>query len=79
MAIIRAQVFDDLKQMNDEWQAWQGVVGQFKRLEIDINQERYNPLVRAIELWGEELARLRRKQPLEICDKAYSEKAKAAV
>lgn len=65
---------DAMDVMNNEWQAWQQVVEQFKQLDMDINATRCTPLVRAIELWGEELVRLRVGQTPEIRRKALREK-----
>jgi hypothetical protein len=65
---------DDVKQMNAEWQAWQVVVERFKQHNIDMNEPKYNQLIRAIELWGEELALLRRDQPLETVNRAHKQR-----
>jgi hypothetical protein len=61
-------------QMHTEHAAWtDGVVHEFRALGIDINQEKYDALARAIELWGEELAALRLASP-EPHERALMEK-----
>lgn len=45
-----------------EWQAWQLVVSRFGALVGSINDPQYDPLVKAIEAWGELLVELRLTQ-----------------
>lgn len=45
-----------------EWQAWQLVCSRFRSLVGDINDEQFNPLVQAIEAWGELLHEFRSTQ-----------------
>jgi hypothetical protein len=49
--------------MEKEWKAWQRVVSEWPG---DINDPRFKRLVKAIQLWGEWLARLREKQRLDL-------------
>jgi len=60
----------DIAMMNYEWKGWQDVVFEFKSLGIDVNDARYNPVVKAIQLWGEKLHRLRAEQEPRIVEKA---------
>jgi hypothetical protein len=48
--------------MRAEWEAWQQVNAECKRLGIDMNAEKYHRLIKAICLWGEYLAWLRCEQ-----------------
>lgn len=58
-----------------EWAAWQVVVSEWKELQLgDFNDEQFSPLIRAIELWGEELSWLRSKQTVETQQSAYDDK-----
>lgn len=44
-----------------EHEAWKRAMDEWKKLRLgDLNDERYNPFVRAIEAWGEHLVVLRR-------------------
>jgi len=67
--------------MHQEWEAWQTVVKDWPG---DINDPRFNRVVKAIQLWGEHLASLRVAQPPGVREKAQEaagssyEKAKAA-
>ncbi len=55
-------------------------MAEFNRVfpDADINDERFNPLVRALELWGERLVALRVMLPHTI-DKALEEHVLAYV
>lgn len=55
----------DLGPMNDEAEAWQVVVAEWRRLfpTVDMNDAGSDRFVRAVELWGEYLVALRSTQP----------------
>jgi hypothetical protein len=63
--------------MQDEHAAWLVVGDQFKQMDIDINEAKWTPLIRAIEFWGEELARLRSTQEEKVIRHAWEEKETA--
>jgi hypothetical protein len=48
-----------LPRMQAELKAWHGAVAEFRKLGINLNDEKYEPLVNALKLWGESLATLR--------------------
>ncbi len=48
-----------------EWSAWQAVVKEFRGIVGDINDKKYDPLVKLLRLWGERLAVFRRSQTVE--------------
>lgn len=50
-------------EMHAEYESWQNVVKECRRLGIDMNQPKYNRLIRAIAVWGESLSALRMTQP----------------
>jgi hypothetical protein len=56
--------------MGVEWICWQFVVCEMLRKGIDMNLDEYNPMIRAIELWGEAQARLRSMQGKDWMDEA---------
>jgi NAD-dependent DNA ligase len=62
-----------------EWQAWQLVVSRFEALVGHINDEQYDPLVRAIEAWGELLVELRLTQSETQRTQARQERLYAAL
>lgn len=64
---------DNLPRMNAEFEAWKQVVKQFRALGFDINDARFNPLVKAVHAWGEELVSLRVKQSEELRARALSQ------
>lgn len=45
-----------------EWNAWQDVVKDWRKIVGDINDPKYTPLVRSIQVWGEYLVALREDQ-----------------
>ena len=57
--------------IHEEWEAWQLVVKEFNASVGDINA--YDPLVKAIQLWGEKLVKLRVSQSPEEREKALSD------
>ena len=61
---------EELAHGRDEHEAWQRVVRHWNG---DINDKASNPLVRAICLWGEELAQLRKVQIPEVAARALGE------
>lgn len=63
----------DMIQIRIEWNAWQKVVFEFRSIGIDMNERRFNPLVSAICLWGEELHRLRSGQTADQQLKAFND------
>jgi hypothetical protein len=63
--------------MHAEWIMWQKVVHEFRAMSIDLNEERWNPLARSLELWGDELALLRSVQAPEVLDSALEDKRSA--
>jgi hypothetical protein len=56
--------------MHAEWEAWQEVVKEFAALGMNINHQRFTPLVKAICVWGEKLHALRATQTPEAVEKA---------
>jgi hypothetical protein len=46
---------------NVEWEAWQEIMAEWKKLfpDLDINNERYNPLINSIKDWSDTYAALR--------------------
>lgn len=52
--------------MGAEHQAWLDMVADFRELGINVNDEKYNPLVKSICLWGERLVYLRVNQTVQI-------------
>ncbi len=59
--------------MRIEWDAWQGVCREFRAVVGEINDAKYNPLTRAIQLWGERLAALRAEQGPALAERAARE------
>ena len=59
--------------MDKEWEAWRDVV---KLWPGDMNESKWNPLVRAIERWGEILVELRMTQTSEIVNDAKNDAEK---
>ena len=53
-------------EMDEEYEAWQQVVAEWRKhpslAELNMNDPSFNPLIRAIELWGERLTALRLQQ-----------------
>lgn len=50
---------------HDEWLAWRSFCCHFEELTgMDINHDRFTPMVEAIKRWGEELVLLRREHPI---------------
>jgi hypothetical protein len=62
-----------------EWRAWQLVVEQFRKLGLDINEDKFNPLIRCIEAWGELLVELRMDQTGFEREQARQEKLMMAL
>lgn len=65
-----------LEQSHAEAAAWETVVAELKHLlpaGADINFEKYDPVVRAIQLWGEKLYQVRRRCTPTAIDNAYAE------
>jgi hypothetical protein len=60
----------DLALMQYEWQGWQDVVSEFRKLGIDVDEDKHNKLIAAIQLWGEKLHKLRQYQPEKLVEKA---------
>lgn len=58
------------EETDSEWEAWQLFVKEFRRCVGDLNDDRYNGMVCALRLWGEELVQLRSTQPRSLCEKA---------
>jgi hypothetical protein len=58
--------------MRTEWQAWQDVNAECKLLGIDMNEHKYDCLIKAIKVWGEQLAALRDTQSVEAAAKALA-------
>lgn len=61
--------------MQVEWEAWRRACSELEDLGISVNDE--HKLVHALKLWGEELAKLRRRQTSEVCARALSEAREA--
>lgn len=61
-----------LDAMHIEWQAWQDVNSECKALGIDMNEQKYDCLIKAVKVWGEQLAALRDTQSLEVTAKALT-------
>lgn len=51
--------------MRAEWEAWQAVNQEFKRLGMDINRSTFNRLIKSVCVWGEYLSILRQEQTEE--------------
>lgn len=66
----------DLDPMNVEAEAWQRVVAEWRAVfpGVDLNDAKFNPLVKAIELWGEQLVALRSTQEPAVIDGALDDK-----
>jgi hypothetical protein len=60
----------DCDVMHAEWEAWQEVAKEFSAVVGDINDKRFNPLTKAICVWGEKLHALRATQTPETVEKA---------
>lgn len=64
-------------EMDDEYDAWQAVVAEWRAhpalKDLDLNDATFNPLARAIELWGERLTALRVTQTPEQRAKALDD------
>lgn len=62
----------DLGLMQYEWKGWQDVVREFNRaIPSGINDPQFNPLIKAIQLWGEKLTKLRTAQDEKVREKAF--------
>lgn len=57
-------------QMDSEWEAWQDVGRDFKAAVGNMNDPKYERLIRGIVVWAEELHLLRSMQPDTVCDRA---------
>lgn len=67
-----------MDRMRVEWLAWQAVVAEWRSLNLpDMNAPECEPLIRAIELWGEELVRLRATQTPDIVAEALKDRKRA--
>jgi len=53
-----------------EYSAWQDVVNEFKLIGEDINNIKFDILIKTIQLWAEHLVALRQKQTTITCAKA---------
>ena len=62
----------ELEQCQVEWQAWRTVCRELERSGIDLNGD--NQLAAALELWGEELVDLRRRQDRYVIERVLMEK-----
>jgi len=62
-----------------EWRAWQLVIERFRAEIGNPNEERFNPLFRAIELWGELLVELRLTQSADDMQRIRIEKLAQAL
>lgn len=76
------EFFANMDAMNAEGDAWQVVVAEWRKLfpqpsGFDFNAPICNPLVKAIELWGENLALLRSMQTEEVVENAMHDKMAA--
>jgi hypothetical protein len=60
----------DLALMQYEWQGWQDIVAEFRKLGIDVDETKHDKLIAAIQLWGEKLHKLRHYQPEKTVEKA---------
>jgi hypothetical protein len=67
-----AEFFRKNSAMNQEYEAWQNIMKEFKRLDIDMNKPKYNRLIKAICVWGERLHELRSGQTPEQVQKALA-------
>lgn len=72
--------------MNTEYDAWQDVVKEFRNLSMDMNDKRYDPLIKSVCVWGERLHALRAEQSAKVVETAliqyldqYETAKKAAV
>ncbi len=68
----------DIATMRLEWEAWQRVVGEWRRRfpKLDFNADENAPFLYAVAVWGEELAVLRMQQGSAIVhekEKVYVE------
>lgn len=75
-------ILANMDAMNAEADAWQVVVAEWNKLfpqpsSYDFNSPIMHPLVRAIELWGENLALLRTMQSEEVIENAMHDKMAA--
>jgi hypothetical protein len=63
---------------HQEWIAWRAFVHEFSKLnpKLDFDSEEVAKFVRAVKLWGEELAALRRSHEESVCVAAL-ERARA--
>jgi hypothetical protein len=53
----------DFMATDGEWKGWQNVMAEWKRtIGTDVDDKRYDPLIKAIEAWGELLVDLRLTQ-----------------
>jgi len=59
--------------MNSEWEAWQDVVREFRKVRIDVNDPRFDLLMKYIRIWGEYLVSLRVDQSEEVRQSAMSD------
>jgi hypothetical protein len=60
----------DFAGMDQEYAAWQAVVMECRRLGIDMNEPKYNRLIKAVCVWGERLHALRANQREDQVDRA---------
>lgn len=63
--------------MRKEWDAWQVVVAEWKTACGDINDPKFNRLVRSLRLWGENLAIMRSTQKKQNRDWALRDAQEA--
>ena len=59
-----------LAEMDKEYVAWQAVVMECRRLDIDMNLPKYDRLVKAVCVWGERLHALRAAQRPDQIERA---------
>lgn len=71
---------ENLDQMTREWRIWRAFCKELEaRLDhdidnLDLNDDSWNPVFRAAESWGEELAALRLEQEPETRDRVRDER-----
>src|SRR4051812_45094193 len=65
-----------LSRVNVEAEARQRVVAEWRAVfpGADLNDAKFDPLIKAIELWGEHLVALRAAQDQEVVDRALHDK-----
>lgn len=66
-------------EQNRELDAWHAVCQELRDLGINVNEDRYDNLVHAIRLWGEELTRLGNPARLDRARRRYPQVAQQAL